>query len=153
MFQATSQKWIRFLLIATALTGVATAADPATSTVAAGGYDLVSYHQSGQPQRGTGLHATVHDGQTYLFASKENKEAFEKDPGKYLPEFGGYCAYGVAVNKKFVGDPTVWELVKGKLYFNLNTDIQATWQKDISGFIKTANKNWRKIKSKAPSDL
>lgn len=129
------------------------AADAAHSMPAVQGYDLVSYHQQGKPLAGTGMHTSVYEGETYLFISKENKAAFDKNPARYLPAYGGYCAYGVAVGKKFVGDPTVWEVVDGVLYLNLNKDIQTTWAKDTKHHIKKANQAWPTIKNKAASEL
>ncbi|WP_372370202.1 YHS domain-containing (seleno)protein [Candidatus Uabimicrobium sp. HlEnr_7] len=123
------------------------------SVVAVGGYDVVSYHQGEKPQRGNGNHITDHAGATYLFANDENKEEFEKDPQKYIPAFGGYCAYGVSVNKKFVGDPDVWKIVDEKLYLNLDTGIQEVWSEDVPGNIEKANENWQSIKHVAPQDL
>jgi len=123
------------------------------STTGVLGYDLVSYQTEGKPVRGNGNNVVVVDGVTYLFANEANKKVFEKNPEKYLPAFGGYCAYGVAVNKKFVGDPEVWKMVDGTLYLNLNRDIQAKWNEDVPGNIVKANQNWEQIKDKSPDQL
>lgn len=123
------------------------------STTGVLGYDLVSYHTEGKPVRGSGDNVVVVDDVTYLFANEENKNAFEKNPEKYLPAYGGYCAYGVAVNKKFVGDPEVWKIVDGTLYLNLNGDIQKKWNEDIPGNITKADQNWENIKDKSPDQL
>jgi YHS domain-containing protein len=136
-----------------ALPAVAVAGSTATSTVGAGGYDLVSYHTGEKPLRGNGNHVVVHGGVTYLFTSEATKETFAGDPDKYLPVYGGYCAYGVAVGKKFVGDPDVWAVVDGRLYLNLDNKIQGLWSEDIPGHIKKADTNWPRIKNKAPSEL
>lgn len=116
------------------------------SEVGAGGYDLVSYHE-GEPVRGSGFHQSTYDGVTYLFSGEENKKKFEKDPQKYLPEYGGYCAMGVAMGKKLPGDPAVWKIRNGKLYFNVNEDIQQKWKKDVDKNITTANQKWQDMKS------
>ncbi len=113
---------------------------------AVGGYDLVSYHQDGGPIRGSGFQKAEHAGITYLFANEANKAAFEANPTKYLPEFNGYCAYGVALGQKFNTDPTVYELVDGKLYLNLNGEIQQKWSEDKAGNIKKAHTNWKRLK-------
>jgi YHS domain-containing protein len=123
------------------------------SMVAVQGYDVVTYQIDGKPQQGNGNHLATYNGITYIFVNEANKKMFESNPDKYLPAYGGYCAYGVAVGKKFVGDPEVWEVVNGKLYLNLDNKIKGIWVKDISGHIKTANKNWKKIKHKNPEDL
>lgn len=129
------------------------AAGVETSTTGVLGYDLVSYHTEGKPVRGDGNNLVVVDGVTYLFANEENKKAFEKNPERYLPAYGGYCAFGVSVNKKFVGDPEVWKIVDGKLYLNLDRNIQKMWFEDIPGNIVKADQNWPGIKDKNPADL
>ena len=146
-----------FLISILMLTGLATNAfagsTHANSTTGVQGYDLVSYHTSRGPVRGNGHHLSVHDGVTYLFASKENKQAFDQNPQKYLPAYGGYCAFGVSVGKKFVGDPEVWKIVDGTLYLNLDANIQKDWLKDVPGRIEAANKHWAKIKDASPESL
>ena len=141
-----------FMLIG--LTSHAIAANIHTnSTTGVQGYDLVSYHSNNSPVRGSGHHVSVHDGVTYLFVSKENKQAFDKNPQKYIPAYGGYCAYGVSVGKKFIGDPQVWKIVDGKLYLNLDTNVQKEWLKDVPGRIKAADKHWAQIKDASPESL
>ena len=95
----------------------------------------------------------VHDGVTYIFANKENLDTFNADPEKYVPAYGGYCAYGVSVGKKFVGDPEVWRVVEGRLYLNLDTTVQDIWFKDVDGNIVAANDQWNKIRDKSPAEL
>ncbi len=132
---------------------VTASANIATSTTGVQGYDLVSYHTSQGPVRGSGHYTSVHDDVTYLFISKENKQAFDQNPDKYLPAYGGYCAFGVSVGKKFVGDPEVWKIVDGRLFLNLDQKIQKEWSKDIPGRIKLADQKWPKIKDKSPAEL
>lgn len=129
------------------------AGDTTHSIVGVQGYDLVSYHHNARPHRGTGNHVATYQGVNYLFSSAENKALFEKSPEKYLPAYGGYCAFGVSVGKKFIADPEIWEIVDGKLYLNLDNKIKALWVKDIPGNIAKANTNWKTIKNKSPKDL
>ena len=123
------------------------------STPGINGYDPVAYFTDGKPMKGSGYHVADFEGVTYAFASKEHKEMFEAKPEKYMPAYGGYCAYGVAVGKKFVIDPEAWKIVDKKLYLNLDRDIQKKWLKDVPGYIKKADANWTKIKDKPASDL
>ena len=147
----------KLLLSLLALTFVASTAavqaEDVHSTVGVQGYDLVSYQTGKKPLQGNGNHLVTHNGVNYLFSSKANQEAFKKNPSKYLPAYGGWCAFGVSVGKKFIGDPTVWEIVDGKLYFNLDNSIKSTWVKDIPGNIKKADANWPKIKNKNYTEL
>jgi len=127
--------------------------DIAHSTVGVGGYDLVSYQTNQKPLRGNGHNVSVHDGVTYLFASAENRTTFEADPSKYLPAYGGYCAFAVSVGKKFFGDPEVWRVVDDRLYLNLDTKIQDLWLEDTSAKIEVADKLWEEIENVPASEL
>ncbi len=107
----------------------------------------------GRPVFGSDAHAVAHGGGTYRFASKANLDAFKANPAKYEPAYGGYCAYGTALGKKFDGDPRYWKIVDGRLYLNLNGDIQAEWSKDIAGNLAKADKNWSRIHGVAVASL
>ena len=76
-----------------------------------------------------------------------------RTPKNLSPPTVAGCAYGIAVGKKFVADPTVWKIVDGTLYLNLDRGIQSKWNKDTHGYIQTGDANWKDIKEKAPSDL
>lgn len=123
------------------------------SQVAVQGYDVVSYQQDSGPKRGSGHHAAVYEGATYLFSSTENKAAFEANPAKYAPAYGGYCAYGVVMGKKFAGDPLVYKVVDGKLYLNLDQKITEMWRQDIPGNIQKGDAQWKSIRNTAASAL
>lgn len=129
------------------------AEDVTHSTPGISGYDPVAYFTNGKPVRGSGYHVAIHEGVTYAFANAEHKKLFIASPKQYLPAFGGYCAYGVAVGKKFVADPEVWKVVDGTLYLNLDKGIQDKWQKDIPGFIKKGTAYWSDIKDKSADAL
>lgn len=120
--------------------------------LAAHGYDVVSYFK-GAPAPGSDKFAVAHDGATYRFANEANLAAFKAEPAKYVPAYGGFCAYGAALGKKFDGDPRFWKIVDGKLYLNLNGDIQSKWNEDIAGNVKKADANWSKIRSTAVDKL
>jgi hypothetical protein len=121
--------------------------------LAAHGYDVVAFFTEAKPVFGGDAHAAIHRGATYRFASKANLEAFTANSAKYAPAYGGFCAYGAALGKKFDGDPRFWKIVDGKLYFNLNGDIQVEWSKDIAGNIAKADTNWGRIHGVAVAKL
>ena len=95
----------------------------------------------------------VHNGATYRFVSEQNRDTFKKNPDQYLPQYGGFCAFGAAMGVKVDGDPDLWKIVDNKLYLNLAPSIQERWVKDISGNIKTADENWVKLENVDPSEL
>lgn len=117
------------------------------------GYDAVAFHTEGRAVIGSAKYAVVHDGAAYRFVSEANRKRFEENPQTYAPAFGGYCAFGVAIGAKFDGDPRVFEIVDGTLYFNLDPDIQKKWSEDKPGNIQKAEANWPKIRDKAAADL
>jgi YHS domain len=121
--------------------------------LAAHGHDVVAYFTAGKPTLGSDKFAVAYNGGTYRFASQANLDAFKVDSAKYAPAFGGFCAYGVALAKKFDGDPRYWKIVDGKLYLNLNADIAAKWNADVPGNIAKANGNWSNIRSVAAAKL
>ena len=117
------------------------------------GFDVVAYQTEGKPVRGDAKFAMVDGAATYRFASQANLDLFKANPAKYEPAYGGYCAFGVSVGAKFDGDPTLWKVVDGRLYLNLDPGIQQNWLKDVPGNIKKAEANWPGIKDLAPSDI
>jgi YHS domain-containing protein len=139
---------------------------PATMAIAAGyelnlegdglaihGYDPVAYFTDGAAIEGKADITAEHNGATYRFTSVEHRSRFVQDPEKYLPQYGGYCAYGTALGKKFDGDPNAWRVVDGKLYLNLSPDVQHKWLEDVPGHIAGAEKNWPAIKDKSPESV
>ena len=117
------------------------------------GVDPVAFIDIGNRIDGTAQYTAVHDGVAYYFATKANMSAFKKSPARYVPENGGFCTYGVAVGKKFDGDPRYAAVEGGKLYLFLNEDIFNAFQKDRTGTIAKAEANWKKIRHTAASDL
>ncbi len=117
------------------------------------GYDPVAYFTDGKPVLGDFSITAQYDGATYRFASEEHKALFLKEPAKYVPQFGGFCAYGAAAGYKVDGDPTLWKIVDNKLYLNIAPPVAARWNQDIPGYIKAANEKWTTIKDKPPGDL
>ena len=121
--------------------------------VAVHGYDTVAYFTQGKPTLGSAKFSKVHNNATYRFANAENLKTFEANPDKYVPAYGGFCAFGVSVGAKFDGDPRLWKIVDGKLYLNLNEEIQKTWLEDIPGNITKANEAWKRIEHSDPEQL
>jgi YHS domain-containing protein len=114
----------------------------ALSRVAVGGYDPVAYFTDGRPTRGTTQFRIMHQGYEYRFASAEHLAAFRADPARYLPQYGGYCAWAVAHGYTASGDPQQWRIVDGRLFLNYNAEIQRRWASDIPGNIRSADANW-----------
>jgi len=117
------------------------------------GYDPVAFFTEGRPVPGRPDFSAEYKGGTYLFATAANRDAFKANPEKYAPRYGGYCAYGVAVGKKFDIDAASWRIVDGKLYFNLNPVILQKWSAEANEYIRKSEENWPQIRSKTPAEL
>jgi YHS domain-containing protein len=111
------------------------------------GYDLVSYFTENKPIKGVKEHSTVYLNVSWYFSSSDNLEKFRTDPEKYLPQFGGYCAYGMSRGYKAKTEPDAWSIVDGKLYLNYNMDVRKIWNENQSEFIRKANENWPTVKT------
>lgn len=89
----------------------------------------------------------------YRFASAANRDAFQQEPARYIPQYGGFCAMGTAMGLKLDVDPQAWRIVNNKLYLNLNKDVQKKWLSDVPGHISQTNRKWTEIKDKDPKSL
>lgn len=132
---------------------VATGLTAVGKPLALHGFDPVAFVDLGNRIEGSAAFTAEHDGVAYYFASKANKTAFSKSPQKYVPQFGGFCTFGVSVAKKFDGDPRYAAVEDGKLYVFLNEAIFREFQKDRAGTIAKAEDNWKKIRSQAATTL
>jgi hypothetical protein len=95
------------------------------------GYDPVSYFATGQPTPGLAR-----------FASAENRDRFIATPEKFVPQYGGYCAYAISLNKIADIDPEEWTIVNDKLYLNNGFLAQSLWSLDKTGNIARGDHNW-----------
>jgi YHS domain-containing protein len=115
------------------------------------GYDPVAYQTDSSAIKGSEAFTATHEGATYRFATAANRDAFQANPDKYLPAYGGYCAYGVSRGYKVKIDPEAFRVVEGRLYLNYDKSVQSQWLKDIAGYIAKANANWLGLKDKPRS--
>ncbi|MGB2925516.1 MAG: YHS domain-containing (seleno)protein [Limnothrix sp.] len=113
--------------------------------VAIKGTDPVAYFTQGKPVRGSASFTHSWNGATWHFSSAANRNLFAANPTKYAPQYGGYCAWAISQGSTADIDPNAWKIVDGKLYLNLNRNIQNRWERDIPGFISKANLNWPRI--------
>ena len=110
------------------------------------GYDPVAYFTESKPTPGKSDYTTTYAGADWYFSSAKNLELFKKNPEKYLPQYGGYCAFGVAGGYKAKISPEAWTISNGKLYLNYNLKVQSDWLKEKEDMIQKADKNWDRVK-------
>ena len=116
--------------------------------VALDGYDPVSYFTDMKPEMGMPDISYKWGGATWRFTSKDHMKMFKENPSKYAPQFGGYCAYALGLNKLVPADPAYWTMKNGMLYVNANADAQKLFRKDETGNIEKAEKNWKSLSMK-----
>jgi len=113
------------------------------------GYDPVAYVTEKKPVKGSPEFRADFQGAIFLFASAAHRDVFAADPGKYAPQYGGYCAYGMAKGYKAAIDPAAFTVVGDKLYLNYSETVRSQWLSDISGYIRRADANWPDVKKVA----
>ncbi len=107
--------------------------------IAINGYDTVAYFTEKKPVKGSDAYSFKWQGGTWKFASQQNLDLFKGNPEKYAPQYGGYCAYGVAQGYLVSVEPEQFSIIDDKLYLNYDTSTQKKWKKDPAGFNKTAD--------------
>jgi YHS domain-containing protein len=126
----------------TALRPVNAVADGADERVMLKGHDVVAYHTLGRHALGDAAIKSVYEGVTFRFASAEHKALFDAHPAKYLPQFGGYCANGIAYGIPWGGDADTWKLIDGKLYIFGGQGSKDAFMVDPAGNLALAQKYW-----------
>ncbi len=111
------------------------------------GYDVVSYFL-GEPVEGQQKISVTHEGVVYRFTNHENHEAFVKEPAKYKPAYGGWCASAMAFGKKVEIDPKNFKIVNGRLmlfYRSFFQNALTDWNKNEKEWLPKADEHWLKI--------
>lgn len=110
--------------------------------VALRGADAVALATGLEVTPGDATHTVERDGVAYYFASADTKARFEADPDRYLPQYGGFCAFGVAMGMKLDAAPRYADIVDGKLYVFLNAVAFGKYLEDKAGTLAKAEQNW-----------
>ena len=110
--------------------------------IALQGYDPVAFFTDNRPVKGAQQFQTKYQGATYYFASAEHKATFEKEPAKYEPQFGGFCAYGASRGKTVPIKIEAWQIVNGRLLMQYDLDVKGKFNDDPQGNLQKADQNW-----------
>ncbi|MFV7235040.1 YHS domain-containing (seleno)protein [Flavobacterium sp. ZB4R12] len=117
--------------------------------VALQGYDPVAYFKQGKAVKGKKELTASYEGITYNFSIPVNREYFLKNPLKYEPQFGGWCAYAMGDSgEKVEINPQTFKIVDEKLYLFYNAYFNNTlkiWNKEEANLKSKAENNWKKI--------
>ena len=114
--------------------------------IALRGADPVAYFTSGAPAIGATEHALMWRGVEWRFADAANMEAFEMDPDRYFPAYGGHCAYAMSQGHIAPTVPEAWTIHDDRLFLNYSTEVRAIWQGDIAGNVVKADRHWTDLR-------
>lgn len=112
------------------------------NNVALKGHDPVAFLSEKKPVKGQPSLFVLRNGALYYFSTQENRELFRKDPTKYEPAFGGFCAYGVAKGKRIDIDVNAFQWVDGRLLLQYSKGVRDDFNRDPQGNLKKADTNW-----------
>lgn len=118
-------------------------ADATDSRVMLKGADVVAYFTQSKYVQGDVNFKSDFEGVTFRFSSAENKALFDKEPEKYLPEYGGYCANGIAYGIPWGGDADTWKMIGGKLYIFGGQESKEGFEIDEARYLQLADKYWK----------
>jgi YHS domain-containing protein len=114
--------------------------------VAMDGFDVVAYHTTGAPAKGSTSHKVDYKGKTWLFSSAANALTFAAEPTKYEPQFNGWCSYAVSegygAEVDFVNG---WAVLEGILYLNWDAETRDALVAEKSERIPQAGQNWPSV--------
>ena len=156
MLRISRLLWIAILALALSACGAMRAQNPGTAVspvnaVAEGndarvmlkGADMVAYFTQNRYVQGQAQIKSVYEDVTFRFASAENKMLFDRDPKKYLPEYGGYCANGISYGIPWGGDADRFKMLGGKLYIFGGQGSLDGWNIDEKRNLELAEKYWK----------
>ena len=118
-----------------------------TENGAIDGYDPVSYFTSDQAERGSPDITTEWNGAVWRFTTEEHRDAFTENPEKYAPQYGGFCALGMAHGGDVPTNPEAWTIWEGKLYLNMIKEVSITWRYTPDKLIERADLKWEAMNS------
>lgn len=113
--------------------------------IAIQGNDPVAFFTLKAPVKGKSDFTSEFQGARYRFHSGKSKAAFDANPAKYVPQFGGYCAFGVSRGKLVEIDPEAFQIVEGRLLLQYSKGVRDDFNKDAAGNLKKADGNWAKL--------
>ena len=124
-------------------TPVNAVADGDDSRLMLKGADVVAYFVGNTYRQGLPQFSSRHEDISFRFSSAENKALFDKQPARYLPEFGGYCANGIAYGIPWGGDSDTWKMIGGKLYIFGGQASKEAFELDEKKNLALAESYWK----------
>lgn len=118
-------------------------ADDPESRLLLKGADVTAYFIQGKYVQGSAQFRSSYEGVDFRFASADSKALFDKEPAKYLPQYGGYCANGLVYGIPWGGDSDTWKMINGKLYIFGGQSSKDAFEVDEAANLVLAEKYWK----------
>jgi hypothetical protein len=148
---ARTARYLTLTLIVAATAAIVSARQKSSinlaGEIAVHGYDVVAY-ADGEALPGSRQFEHRWSGAVWRFTTAERRDRFAREPQKFAPQFGGYCAWAVSRGYTADIDPQAFTIVDGKLYLNYSKSVQRQWEHDIPGNITKAVANWPAVLAK-----
>ena len=107
------------------------------------GHDVVAYFTLGRHQLGTPQFKSLYEGVTFRFANAEHKAMFDKEPTKYLPQYGGFCAGGIVYAVPWGGDADTFSIIDGRLFIFGGRGSKEAFELDQAKNVALADRYWK----------
>ena len=105
------------------------------------GNDPVAYFTLGKATRGSPNIKADHQGVTYRFASEEHRKLFVAEPGRYAPQFGGFCSNGLVYAIPLGGGES-FKIINDRLYMFGGSRSKLYFEMDEERNLKLAHHYW-----------
>src|SRR5436305_1662316 len=106
------------------------------------GYDAVGYFTDNKAEQGDPKYEARYNGATYWFVSEDHANMFKDHPEMFAPQYGAFCGYAMSLGKLRPIDPTIWQIVDGRLILQHTQDAYEQFNKDTKGNTAKADANW-----------
>ena len=106
------------------------------------GADVVAYFTEGAWRQGSAAHRSQYQGVDFWFANAGHKAQFDREPQRWLPQYGGYCANGIAYAIPWGGNADTWKMIDGKLYIFGGALSKQGFELDEKANLALADKYW-----------
>ncbi len=110
------------------------------------GYDPVAYFTMGKAVPGSEVYCYRWLGAEWHFTNSEHRKMFLANPGKYIPQYGGYSSVSALFGEHYRADPKAWKIIDDKLYLFYKKQNSNVWK---TGWTRAqaADRQWEKTKA------
>lgn len=110
------------------------------------GYDVVAYQNGKSAVKGSAKHQDEYKDLKFHFESEENRAAFAREPERFLPAYGSYCAFALSRGYPALANPKVFAIHRGRLYLFFDGTVRAMWEQSADQLIERSDRRWPEVR-------